>query len=164
RGCRHVACSLADVPKGVSSVRRHRIDWVALACFLILGGLSASADDKKDEKDSGLYHYDRAGHYLARLTPTGRDELAPMVPSLDWCAADRCCGFSPATARGRRPNTASAGCVFCYSKQAISCKTSAALDQLGVDHAAAGRLFRVRSGAESNPVAQRRSAVSRPLW
>src|SRR5262249_1949696 len=31
----------------------------------------------------GLYHYDRAGHHLARLSPAGRDELAPMVPSLD---------------------------------------------------------------------------------
>jgi SagB-type dehydrogenase family enzyme len=29
-----------------------------------------------------LYHYDRAGHYLSRLAPARRDELAPHVPSL----------------------------------------------------------------------------------
>lgn len=31
---------------------------------------------------AGLYHYDRAGHHLASLAPSGRDELAPLVPSL----------------------------------------------------------------------------------
>jgi SagB-type dehydrogenase family enzyme len=31
---------------------------------------------------TGLYHYDRAGHLLARLAETTREELAPIVPSL----------------------------------------------------------------------------------
>jgi SagB-type dehydrogenase family enzyme len=31
---------------------------------------------------AALYHYDRAGHYLAQLAATTRDELAPHVPSL----------------------------------------------------------------------------------
>jgi SagB-type dehydrogenase family enzyme len=31
---------------------------------------------------AALYHYDRAGHYLARLAATTRDELAPYIPSL----------------------------------------------------------------------------------
>lgn len=30
----------------------------------------------------GLYHYDRAGHHLAHLAPSGRDDLSPLVPSL----------------------------------------------------------------------------------
>jgi SagB-type dehydrogenase family enzyme len=30
----------------------------------------------------GLYHYDRAGHFLVRLTETARADLEPMVPSL----------------------------------------------------------------------------------
>ena len=29
-----------------------------------------------------LYHYDRSGHYLAQLSSTTRDDLAPHVPSL----------------------------------------------------------------------------------
>jgi SagB-type dehydrogenase family enzyme len=31
---------------------------------------------------TGLYHYDRAGHLLARLAETTREELAPIVASL----------------------------------------------------------------------------------
>jgi SagB-type dehydrogenase family enzyme len=32
---------------------------------------------------SGLYHYDRAGHHLAQIAESRREDLLPIVPSLD---------------------------------------------------------------------------------
>ena len=31
---------------------------------------------------AGLYHHDRAAHHLARLAEASREDLAPLIPSL----------------------------------------------------------------------------------